>query len=52
MPDYTSNLHQDTIPNVVCLHKLKYKTEVDGEFTLEEIRKFHHPEYVSRLSPL
>lgn len=31
-------------PNVCTLHKLTYPTEPNGEFKVEEIMKYTHPE--------
>ncbi|KAJ2724290.1 hypothetical protein GGI07_002063 [Coemansia sp. Benny D115] len=34
-------------PNTCTLHRLVYPTEPDGKFELQEIRRYHHDEYLS-----
>ncbi|KAJ2330958.1 hypothetical protein GGI00_003474, partial [Coemansia sp. RSA 2681] len=34
-------------PNTCTLHRLVYPTEPDGSFELQEIRRYHHDEYLS-----
>ncbi|KAI9474528.1 WD40-repeat-containing domain protein, partial [Coemansia mojavensis] len=34
-------------PNTCTLHRLVYPTEPDGKFELQEIRRYHHEEYLS-----
>ncbi|KAJ2805853.1 hypothetical protein H4R20_001930, partial [Coemansia guatemalensis] len=34
-------------PNTCTLHRLVYPTEPDGRFELQEIRRYHHDEYLS-----
>ncbi|KAJ2137147.1 hypothetical protein IW136_003626 [Coemansia sp. RSA 678] len=34
-------------PNTCTLHRLVYPTEPDGKFVLQEIRRYHHDEYMS-----
>ncbi|KAJ1724469.1 hypothetical protein LPJ53_001239 [Coemansia erecta] len=34
-------------PNTCTLHRLVYPTDVDGKFELQEVRRYHHDEYLS-----
>ncbi|KAJ2781526.1 hypothetical protein GGI15_003198 [Coemansia interrupta] len=34
-------------PNTCTLHRLVYPTDTDGKFMLQEVRRYHHDEYLS-----
>ncbi|PVV01159.1 hypothetical protein BB560_004434 [Smittium megazygosporum] len=43
----SENNSVSSIPNTVTLHKLIYPSIDDGEFILEEVKRFHHEDYLS-----